>query len=1076
MFTLKNEFMKKRRLLSAENKHSFVSLRGSLVKMMALFAVCLLAIESGFAQTQAITGVVTETNGTPIIGANVMVKGTTVGTITGANGEFSINAAPNATLEISFIGYKTKEVQAVAGSPMKIELETDAQQIQDVVVVGYGTTKKESLTAAITNITAEDITTTTHSSLAQALQGKMSGLQIRQQSGEPGSTNTTINIRGFGEPMYIIDGVKRDGSAEFQTLNPNDIESISLLKDASAAIYGIGAANGVVIVTTKKGTKGRPKFTYNGVFGVQQPTDVPRMANAKEYTEMWNEYMLYSTGSTAWTQEEMAAYAAGPSTDWYDATMRKFSTQTNHNFSVSGGDDNTTYYVSAGYYRETSVLRSEDQKYERYNFQSNLTTKLGKTVTADLNLKGIYRTNDKPGGDWFTTFKGTRLALPIDQPYANNNPDYPAQVGGADYLNPMAMSQKELSGWNQENNRSTQATVGVTWEVPWVKGLKVRGQAGYDNWGNTYKYVNKSYKLYAYDAANDTYSSITKNSPAKIGNTWRNHQRINLQAQLSYNRTFAEDHNVGAMIGYEQERYVMDEASLSREYDFFTNPQINQASATVQTANGTNNETRAMSMIGRFNYDFRSKYLVEFAFRYSGSYRYAPSQRWGFFPVVSGGWRISEEGFIKNNVSWLTNLKLRASWGQLGTDAGDPYQYIPAYSLSGGGFYEFVNGKPTDGAVAPALVNERLSWYTSTTTDIGIDIGLFNKIDFEFDWYNRDTEGILSNPIVSLPNTFGATLPQENLNSERVKGFDMSIGYNDRWGDWTFGVKANFNFSRGMYQYTERSPYTSSWDKWKNGNTYRYNNIGWGFTLGDRFQNWEDISTSIPQNGNQGNTGTDLSRTYELPGDYKIVDVNGNGIIDDNDQLPMFWSKQNSGDRTQPANPSVFYGITLQAGWKGFDLSLLFQGAAKNSLRYYEVYGEMFAFNANTPAYFYDRWHLKDPYDPAGIYGEWVAGEWPATRKNTSYSSALGKETALWRRDGSYFRFKNAELGYTIPSRITKNWGIDNVRFYINAHNIFTICDPFIKAFDPEKIEGDFGVGFNYPLMRSYNIGVNITF
>ncbi|WP_153799318.1 SusC/RagA family TonB-linked outer membrane protein [Foetidibacter luteolus] len=1032
------------------------------------------------AQQKTITGKVTDTkDGAPVSGATVYAQdnsGKQVAiTATDALGAYSITVNGSATqLVFSFIGMKDITETIGNRTTINISLAATDEQLGNVVVVGYGVKRKETLTGSVANITNKEIQTSTNVSLAQKLQGKVAGLQIRQLGGEPGTFDNMINIRGFGTPLYVIDGIVRDGSSEFQRLNPEDIESISFLKDASAAIYGFGSANGVVIVTTRKGAKGKTAFSYNGVVGIGKPTDVPRMANASEWMQMRNDAAILSGGQPFVTREELDKWMAGgpgyQSTDWYDVTMKGQSIQQQHNLSASGGNEKTQYYMGLAYFDEGGLLRSNDMGYKRYNLRSNITTELAKNLKAEILIGGRYDKKSSPGENFFNIFKGTRVTLPTEQPFANGNPLYPAVVTPSNQ-NPLTLSQRSITGYSETVNRNLQTSLALMYDVPFVKGLSLKGLASYDMNNYQGKDVGKPYKLYTY--VNDTYiESPQRVGTGGIGEGFSNSNRVTLQAQAFYNRTIASLHNISVMGTFEQRQEWDRYANLSRLYDFYTLDQIDRASANPNGVKNSGNEGRSASqaVLGRFNYDFDKKYLLEFAFRYMGTYAFPPESRWGFFPIVSGGWRISEEKFIKNHLPVVSNLKLRASYGKVGASDGiGAYQWIPGFALAGGGLYEFDNGVITNGALAPGLVNPTLTWKTAKTTDIGIDIGLWNnKLTLEFDVYRRDMEGIPARKNVSLPNTFGTTLPEENLNSQRTQGFEFTVSHNNRIGEFSYNVSANFNYARTMNLYVERGPFLSSYDRWRSGENNRYNDIVWGYTYLGQFQNMDEIANWPLQNGDQANI-------RELPGDFKYADVNNDGVIDGRDELPLFTGAfGNNGDLNAGGrkNPRINYGFTLNGSWRGFDINLLFQGSAMYTVRFSEVYAEMLAFRGNTPAYFFDRWHKADPYDPKS---EWIPGKWPATRFNGDVG-AMYRESSVWRKDASYLRLKSLELGYTLNPKWYRAAGIQKLRIYASGFNLLTFADEFVKPFDPERLEGLFNAGFNYPLMKTYNFGMNLTF
>lgn len=997
----------------------------------------------------------------PLAGVSVSsVTHPTIGASTGNDGTYIISVDRNDTLVFSFIGYEQQRIAVAGRNQVNVELLPLEQQLDEIVVVGYGTQKRANLTGAISTIQAAEIQTTTHSSLAQKLQGKVPGLQIRQNTGGPGDFDAMINIRGFGSPLYVIDGIVRDGGSEFQRLNPEDIESISVLKDASAAIYGVNAANGVIIVTTKRGNKGKPQFQYNVVVGMQSPTDMPEIANAAQWMEMRNDAAVNAGLPPYISKEELEKYQQGApgyeSTNWYDETMKPWAGQQQHTLSAQGGSDNINYFSSFGFLKDNGLLKSNAISYDRYTFRTNLTADLTPNLTATVELSGRYDRKNGAGYHISEIIRGTISALPTNGPYLNGNTDYPTHITDGQSSNPVAIADPNISGYTQDVNKQFQSAVTLTYQVPFVEGLQLKGLASYD--GNNYlnKALTKSYKLYAYDAAADVYNAVTLRHPTVLGNGYSDMNRISLQAHVIYNTLLDDSHNIGATVVYEERNGWTRSSGLSREFDFFTNDQIDMGDQNNQRTSGMESQWGNRSFIGRLTYDYLGKYLFEAAARYDGSYRYHPDRRWGLFPVVSAGWRVSEEPFFKDNVSFVSNLKIRGSYGLVGEDAGNPFQYVPGFSTIGGGGYEFANGSYVSGVAAPGIVNEQLTWFESNIMDIGIDLGLFGgRLNLEFDVYQRDRTGLLALRNVSLPNTFGGTLPQENLNSDRTRGLEFAFGYAEAIGDVRFNVSGNFNFARTMNVYVERGPFVNSMDRWRNGQANRWSDVVWMYDKIGQFQSDDELLYAPIQNGELGNS-------REMIGDFKYRDANGDGIIDGEDVLPLAWG----------GNPKMFYGLTLGASWKGFDMNMLWQGSGNYSVRFTHAYAETFWGDGNLPAYFYDRWRLSDPYDPTS---EWIAGEWPATRR-ISDIGAMYHESSVWRRDASYLRLKSLELGYSINPQVLQRIGLQGLRVYANGYNLWTITDPFVKSFDPEQIEGNLNTGWVYPLSKSFNVGVNLTF
>lgn len=1020
-----------------------------------LFSFLLVLCSGAYVLTAQTTvnGTVTDTAGEPMPGVSVVLKGSGKGVTTDVDGAYTIEASHDDTIVFSFLGMLSQE-QAVGNRALiNVVLKADSTLLDEVVVVGYGVKKRENLTGAIEQIKGDEkLVTGTVTSIAQNLSGKVAGLQIRQENGEPGNYSSTINVRGFGEPLYVIDGIPQTGgSSFFQRLNPNDIESISVIKDALGAIYGRRGANGVVLVTTKQGTSEKPVFNLDISVGMEMPTDMPAMANRSQWAQLYNEAQGFA-GHIAYTPEELQHEMTAPTTDWYNLTMKKMAVQQQYFLSAQGGGKAVKYYVGVGYLNEDGILKSGDLNYEKFTLRSNITATLAKDLKLELGVSGTYDEKNSPALGYYSAFYAARTALPGAEAYANGNTDYLAKQS---YMNPIAIADSDISGYSKNNDKTLNANLNLTYDFPFLKGLSARIGANYTYHNVMNKTLTKSYNVYTYSPGADVqYVPTPINSPSKISNSYVNVDMLTLQGQLSYNRTFAGKHAVDATFIYEQYGYHSRVASLAREYSFYTGDQIDLASMNNMTNSGMENDITNMSFIGRASYGYDNRYLFDVSFRYDGSCLYAPEKRWGFFPVASAAWRISEEKFMKNQ-KVVSNLKIRASYGLVGEDNGLPFQYVQGFSLTGGSSYEFENGTLTEGAASPSLVNRDLTWFKSYIADVGLDVGLFNKLSMSVDFYQRDRKGLLSTRLLSLPNTFGATLPQENLNSDRTLGVDLSVSFNDKAGDFHYSITGNFNYARTKNIYVEQGAYTSSMDRWRSSISDRWSDVYWGNVYDGQFQNEAEILDAPIQSSILGNGKV-------LPGDYRYKDMNGDGVIDGNDQMPLFYG----------GYPKIFYGLTFAFDWKGLDFSMLLQGSALNTVRFKEVYAEVLAFNLNTPAYFFDRWHKEDPFDANSA---WVKGKWPAARF-ISDAGSMYLESSVWRKDASYLRLKNICLGYTMPKKWFSKTSISKLRLYFNANNVLTICDPFVRPFDPEKSEGTNSLGFNYPLMMSFNFGLNIVF
>lgn len=1009
-------------------------------------------------QSGAVSGRVTDPAGLPLPGVTVVIKGTAQGTITDNNGNYSIaNVPENAVLVFSFVGMKSQEV-LVRGKPtVNAIMEESMIGVEEVVVVAYGSQMREALTGAISAVKTDKIETTTNPSLAQKLAGKVAGLNIRNTTGEPGTFSNTINIRGFtGNPLYVIDGIPRGDSQDFQKLTGSDIESITVLKDGSAAIYGLNGANGVILVTTKRASKNTaPTFTYDFTGGISKPTDRPRMASASEYAQMRNDAALfmYGGGSPYYTKEELQNWINGApgyeSTDWWGLTMKNHATTQRHYLSVTGGTESTQYFTSFNYQKDKGLYRSEDLGYNQYNFRSNLTTNLSSNLKAEIFVSGRYDKRYTPGEDYIWVYFGSILAIPTLPAYVNNNKDYPGI--GFNNRNSIILSDKDYSGYKITENRNITTTFALTYNVPGVKGLSVKATGAYDFNSYQYKELYKGWNYYRHDAANDKYIPLPQRSGSEsLFNANNNAATLTLQANINYNRIFAEKHAVGATLVFEQREGDSRYNNLRRYYSLYTIDQVNTLprSSRPDEVQGMESESAMQSYAGRLNYGYNNKFFMEFAFRYDGAYQYNPDERWDFFPVVSGGYRISEENFFKLSFPVISELKIRGSYGELGENAGAAFQYMEGFNATGGGGYEFSDGTWTTGAQSPSIVNKNLTWIRAKTSDIGFDLGLWkNSFNLKFDVYQRDREGLLATRAAALPNTFGGTMPQENLNSDRVRGFDIEVGYKNKIDDFQYNISGNLNLNRRKTIHVERGGFTNSYDRWRNSQENRWSDVLWAYTYKDRFTSDEDILNSPFQ--------SDRS----LPGDYKYEDVNGDGVLNGLDAQPIF----------RNATPLIHYGFSLGASWKNFDFNAVFQGMADYTLWFTGVYGQIFAFQASAPAYFFDRWHKADPYDPNS---EWIPGKFPASRLPNDQGT-LTWDSSRTRFNASFLRVKSMELGYSFN---LKNAGIQDLRIYVNAYNLYTFTDKFVKYFDPEKVAGASDSGLEYPLNVMYNFGVSVKF
>lgn len=1019
------------------------------------------AVKSGNLQAP-VTGKVVDETGVALPGASVRIAGKNTGTVTDVQGAFSISASQQDTLLISFIGYEVQRVRVGNNKSFTIRLSpSSSKNLQEVVVVGYGTQKKATLTGAIASITSSEILTTRNENVQNMLTGKLPGVRIVQKSSEPGSFNNSFDIRGMGTPLVVIDGVPRDNITR---IDANDIESISVLKDASAAVYGVRAANGVVLITTKKGKSGTLDLDYSGSFGLQNPTGSPKSVSAADWMVLKNERSMHDVngGTLKYSQDDIDAYLNGTKqgTDWWNEVMRTTAPQTQHSLSATGGTDKMRFYTSAGYLRQESFIRSNSLNYDRYNVRSNLSARITKQLNLDLNISGISDKKEQPytNSDWI--IRTFQRASAIQPAYANNNPEY-LQYGYIEGDNPIAMMDAGLSGYKQFGNKWFQSSMILSLDIPKVQGLTAKGMFSYDYQAADNRQYKKEYRLYQYEEAADFYKPTTMQSPG----TFRREnfaKAISLyQLSLNYSRTFNKDHTVSALALFEGQKrtgdnfYAQRELSLDVDQLFAGNSKNQQGS--MNSGENDLYEKTNMGIVGRVAYDYRSKYLAEFSFRRDGSSLFGDGRQWGFFPAVSAGWRISEEAFWKNSsLSFLNNFKLRGSYGKMGDDVASRYQFVTGYDYPAtgdnnkqpGGY--FFDGTFVNAAASRGIINPNITWFVAKTLDLGIDFDAWNGlIGGTLDYFSRKRSGLLETRALSLPGVVGATLPQENLNGDLARGFELQLTHRRTIHDFSYNLSGMLTFTRVRKLHDERARAGNSYENWRNNNEDRNQNFHRGYGEGGRFASYADIANSSVYYGR----GT-------LPGDYIYEDWNGDGMINSLDEYPIVYQDSQS--------PFFNFSFTLGAGWKGFDLNALFQGSALSYVKYIEQLREpMWGHDlSNALDYFMDRWHPADPTaDPYNHTTQWISGKY-------AYTGTLPDENSEFNmHNASYLRLKSLELGYTLPLKLVNTIGVKNARVYLNGYNLFTVKSIELDPEHPNESWGNL-----YPLSRIYTVGLNVKF
>lgn len=1002
------------------------------------------------------SGIVTDEAGEPLVGVSVLVKGTTLGSITDLKGRFSLDVPEGSTFEISYIGYKTQIVKAER-TPMNIVLKEDTQKLDEVVVVGFGTQKKVNLTGAVSAVTGDDISKRPVANAAILLQGQIPGLRVNQGLGQPGGEGTSFRIRGQGtfssagsDPLILINGVP----GSMTNLDPSVIESVSVLKDAaSAAIYGARAANGVILVTTKQGAVGdKVSISYHGNIGLHTPTKLyDRITNSAEYMELANLAWKNSGTGKQYTQDQINLYRNNvgdpqyPNFDWQDYMFRTAVVQT-HNLSMAGSTEKTTYNVALNFVDQPGTMRGF--KYRKYNATIDLTARITNFIKVGTYANLMYGETEQPRQGQNDAFLSTLSQAPTYMPwlpddgtgirrwtssaysFESHNKNMPAIIGEN------AMKRDNNFDINAQLWLEINLAKGLTW---YTKGAaRLQSNKSKDWRGST---------TYTYDYhTGEKSSELDKGGLGlSVGDSRRFY--TNLYSYLKYDLSLAENaHNFSLMVGYNQESEKYETLNAYRKDFAFDLPVLNAGGTADWSNSGGEEEWAIQSLFGRFNYNFKERYLFEANMRYDGTSRISDENRWGVFPSFSVAWRATEEEFIKKmNLNWLNNFKLRGSWGQLGNQNIGLYPYQAM--ISGVNDYPFT--KTSDGVVIgyqqTAYANRNIKWETTTITDIGFDLQVFDGLSVTFDWYKKTTDDILRSSQVS--SLLGLSAPTVNNGSVENKGIEVALNYaNMVKGGTLKGLRYNAGvyFDRSRNKLTEfGAEEIGSYSIKREGLPYNeYYMLECIGVFADKAE--------IDASPKQFNDNTQ-------PGDLKYKDISGpdgkpDGVIDNYDR------------RTFSGRfPGFEYGINASATWKGFDLSLIGQGVADK--KYYTTdWGVQPFMQGASPNkdYIKHMWTEENPYGAKHpkLYWQDMGGG-----KNT-------RPNSYYLKDASFFRLKNVTLGYTLPRVWTEKANISKVRIYFSGDNLLTLT-PY-KGLDPER-NGD-GRDAIYPQNRIYSFGLNVEF
>lgn len=1038
-----------------------------------------------------VKGKVTDAAGSGIPGVSVKLKAGTAGTMTDANGNYAVKVPDNGVLVFSYMGYVTQEVPVKGSATVNVQLVETSQGLSEVIVVGYGTQKKAVVSGAVTAVKGTELAKSPTANLSNSLAGRLPGVTAQQASGEPGRDGSTIRIRGVNslgnnDALIVIDGVpNRAGGLE--RLNPNDIESVSVLKDASAAIYGSRAANGVILVTTKQGKSGKPQFSYDFSYGLQQPTRTPKMANSEQYAEILNELTVFgsdvpasqwanayngftTTGSylkgdgttlnAAYTPEEMAKFRDGsdplryPNTDWFGTTLKNWSPQQRHNVQINGGAENIKYLISLGYLDQDGYYRKSATGYKQYDLRINLEAKLNKYITASLGVTGREEVRNSPTVGANDIFRMLMRGRPTEiEVYPNGLPGRDIEFG----YNPYVVTTDQ-TGYDRDTRDYFQTTGKLDILVPGVEGLKITGTASIDKFSGRQKRWQTPWTLYEWDKTSFEADGVTpkltgsirsERTDPSLTETAGSQLGINLMGMINYDKKTG-DHTFNLMAGVTREKVSNDGFSASRRYFLSTALQEliagNEKEQTITNPTGEPYnlfERARLSYFGRVGYNYKEKYMAEFLWRADGSYIFPEDKRFGFFPGISAGWRISEEPFFKNNVSFVNNLKLRASWGQMGAEAyfGNAlaeYQYL---STMGFGNY-VINDQLTQTVGENRVPNLSFGWEVANNSNIGLDASFLNsRLSFEFDaFYNKRTNILISRGN-SIPASSGITdkLPPVNLGKVDNKGFEFKLGWADQAGELQYNVSVNGGYAKNKIIFWDETPGAPTWQQSTGMPTgtvlaYEYDGV---------FRDQAEIDAN--QIDYSGLTN------QVLPGDMKFRDVNGDGKLNGDDKVRM--------DKTN--TPTFTGGFNFGLQYKNFDLSVLVQGATGGL----QVIGltESGDIGNFLEWSYLNRWSIQNPSstDPR-----------LSNRGKTYYTDTNNAaNNTYWLRSNNYIRVKNVELGYSLSPEFSKKIGMVALRVYVSGLNLFTFDK--IKVWDPESTNSS---AQYYPQARVINTGIKATF
>lgn len=996
-------------------------------------------------QTRKITGRILDENGEPLIGVSVMLKGTSNGTITNIDGDYTLSGdiTDKSVLEVTYIGMKKQEITVGNRTRINITMTSDNEMLDEVIVVGYGTQRKGNLTGSVSAIKSEKLTIAPIGNVTNALAGQLPGLIVKQTSGIPGSDGSTLRIRGFDAPLVIVDGIEGD----FNNIDASQIESISILKDGAASIYGARAGNGVILVTTKRGIDSKPVISLNTSFTLQGQTNVIKPGSSGQRAEWLREEHINKglpMEQVPYTEEQIQKYYNGTdpnylNSDWYDAVIRDWAPQQNHNLSIRGGSNKIKYYGYIGYNDQETIVKTGGGSYKRYNVQSNIDAKITDRLSFTLDMLLTKENQFFPTvGSGFGHSNFWSIIYDSDPRYPIYLPDRSKlSYGGLSYGNALFASNTNLGGYSDTDKNRIRANGGLIYEFKYVKGLKAKMSISYDTYNQNYKYFNKQGKFYSYNIDSDTYTfERASQDPTGVTEVFGRGYSLTQQYSLQYERLFKEKHRVSALALFETIDYNDKNVETGRTGFMSTIlDQLFAGNGTTSFNNGWESEMGRASWVGRINYSYMDKYLIETILRADASAKFPQNSRWGYFPSVSLGWVLSQESFMKS-LKAIDNIKLRASYGESGNDNVGSFKYLAGYAFDGS--YK-IGDEIKSGLYAVGLANPILTWETMKIYNGGIDLSFFNrKLYGTVDAFYRVRDGIPGSRSVSLPSSFGAELPLENLNSIDTRGWELNLGTSGNFGNFMYDISGNLSWARSKWRKYDEPIYSDPDQERIYKREGRWTDVRYGYISDGLFTSQAEIEAL-------DFTYKDLNGNSSLrPGDIKYVDLNGDKVLDWKDQKEI-------GKGTLP---TWTYGFNMNFKYHGFDLSALFQRAFG-----YTTYIDL--TKAASTLKYDNRWTEKEN-NPNSL----VARPGGAST-NKYYSDFNNHNTA-------YLRLKNLSIGYELPKGLVSKAGIQQLRIYIAGTNLFTLSSLHKYGVDPEVPEGS--PAYYYPQQRTLSVGLNLSF